>query len=373
MKIKENKRMSKRARLFIKSFSITAVCAAALVVGAVAGFNALITPPAQSEVVAATADAPRHEVDDEGFLVVDIDQNDNEEDDCPWPVYNAPYWAEDKREYFWTFLIVGLNEGTNANTVMVASYCGVTRQANLVSIPRDVPVHPTRNGRKIASSYMIGAGRGRGIDGGVAQMQSDVKTVIGFVPDYYVVIDYDTFFTIIDAVGGIYIDVPIRMRYNDPYQNLFIDLHPGLQHMDGETALLFSRFRQANRNSGYPDMPGGDLGRIQNQQAVINAVISQLLRLENLNPVRINEFVNIFNDSVHTNIPLRDMLFFATELRHINGLDALTAHTFATHSATANRISYQILTPAAVVELLNETVNPFNEDISVGDLRIVRQ
>jgi len=360
--------------IFIKSFFIGAVSAAVVVIAGLLGINALLTPPQQVGVVAA--DANRHEVDEEGFLIVNYNDNgnENEEDDCPWPVYNAPHWAADagRREYFWTFLIVGLNEGTNANTVMVASYCGITRRAELVSIPRDVPVHPTRNGRKIASSYIIGAARGGGVAGGIGRLQSDVKTVIGFVPDYYVLIDYDTFFTIIDAVGGIYIDVPIRMRYDDPCQNLYIDLHPGLQHMDGETALLFSRFRQANRGSGFPDMPGGDLGRIQNQQAVISAVISQLLRFENLNPIRINEFVGIFNDSVHTNIPLRDVPFFATELRHISGLDALTVHTFPTQAAMRNGVSYQILTPSYVVEIINATINPFNDDFTVDCLQIVR-
>jgi len=360
-------------RTFLKSFFITTFSTLAVFATVIVIFNVIVAPPEQREVISAPSDeANRHTVDDEGFLVVE-DDDYYEDDECPWPTYNAPSWAVDRREYFWTFLIVGLNEGTNANTVMVASYCSITREASLVSIPRDIPVHPTRNGRKISSSYMIGAGRGRGIEGGVAQMQRDVQSVIGFIPDYYVVIDYDTFFTIIDAVGGIYIDVPIRMRYDDPFQSLVIDIHPGLQHMDGETALLFSRFRQANRNSGYPSLPDGDLGRIRNQQAVINAVIDQLLRVENLNPVRINEFVNIFNESVHTNIPLRDMLFFANELRHIDGMDALSTYTFPTHSGTANGVSYLWLTPSSVIEILNKTVNPFEGDISVSDLRIVRQ
>jgi len=375
IKIFYNQRLTRKTRLFLKSFSITILAVSIIVIAVVVALDILIAPPNQSEVIAAPSDSPdRPVVDDDGFLIVNPNPGDeyDEYDEYPWPTYNAPSWAVDRREYFWTFLIIGLNEGINANTVMVASYCGITREANLISIPRDIPVHPTRNGRKLSSSYMIGAGGGRGIAGGVAQMQRDVQTVIGFIPDFYVVIDYDTFFTIIDAVGGIYIDVPIRMRYDDPYQNLRIDIQPGLQHMDGETALLFSRFRQANRNSGYPSLPDGDLGRIRNQQAVISAVISQLLRVENLNPVRINEFVNIFNDSVHTNISFRDMPFFANELRHINGVDALSTHTFPTHAATVNDISYLFLMPSTVVELLNRTVNPFDGVISANDLRIVR-
>ena len=361
-------------RIFIVFFSLIA----ALSIFVLVFWHFFVTPPAQPEVIAAPSDdADRHAIDEEGFLIVDPDHYGSDDYDeyyeSPLPAYNAPSWAVDRRKYFWTFLIVGLNEGTNANTVMVASYCGVEREANLISIPRDVPVSPSRNGRRISSSYIIGARNG-GVAGGVTQMQRDVQTVIGFIPDFYIVIDYDSFFTIVDAVGGIDIYVPIRMRYDDPHQNLRIDIHPGLQHMDSATALNFARFRQSNRNSRYPGLPDGDLGRIRNQQAIISAVISELLTPSGL--LRIPEFVGIFNESVHTNISFTDMLYFGNELNHIRrtdaGTDSISMYTFATRSGMANGISYQFLTPSNVVELINQTINPFDRDISAGDLRIIR-
>lgn len=364
--------MSRRTRVFYKSMAITMLSVVVLIVAGVIIWGRMSAPPDQRPVL--PGEVGGHEVDEDGFLVVNPgsdDDNDND-NESPFPIYNAPSWAEDRREYFWTFLIVGLTEGINANTIMVASYCGVTREANLVSIPRDVPVHPTRNGRKLSSSYMIGH-RGGGMAGGVAAMQRDVQTVIGFVPDFYVVIDYDTFFTIIDAVGGIYIDVPIRMFYTDQCQNLRIDFQPGLQHMNSADALRFARFRQGN--SGFPDLPGGDLGRIQSQHAVINAVIRELLRPASL--FRIPEFINIFNESVYTNIALSDMSYFAGELNHIRQTDgvtdALSTYTFATHGRMINGVSYQLLTPSNVVELVNRTINPFDQDISAADLRIIRE
>ena len=361
-------KMSQQARVFLKSFTITILSVILITIIGVVAWNRLNSPLDQLAVIPAPENS--HIVDEEGFYVPSDTQNDLDGD--TQPLFNAPSWAEDRRSHFWTFLIVGLNEGINANTVMVASYCSVTREANLVSIPRDVPVHPTRNGRKLSSSYIVGMRNGGGRAGGVAQVQRDVQTVIGFIPDFYVVIDYDAFFTIIDAVGGIEVYVPIRMFYTDPYQNLRIDLQPGLQHMDGRTALLFSRFRQGN--PGFPHLPGGDLGRIQSQQAVINAVISELL--SPLNILKIPEFISIFNESVYTNIAFTDMPFFADQLNHIRrtdaGTDALSAYTFETHSGRANGISYQFLTPANVVEVINNTINPFDKDISAADLRIIR-
>jgi len=108
---------------------------------------------------------------------------------------------------------------------------------------------------------MAGFLGGRGIAGGVAQMQREVMTIIGFIPDFYVVIDYDAFFAIIDAVGGVDIYVPFHMRYDDPLQNLNIDIQPGLQHMDSEMALEFSRFRMSNH--GFRSIT--DYQRMENQ------------------------------------------------------------------------------------------------------------
>jgi len=382
-----DQRLAGKVRTFRKSFLITFITTCVICLAGVIAWNRLTAPPLQAELIAAPPpDETRF--DEEGYYIpalahleedVEEDEPDDEDVDESQPSPNAPHWAEDRRAYFWTFLIIGLNNGTNANTIMVASYCGITREANLISIPRDIPVNATRNNRKLSASYMIGAGGGRGIAGGVYRMQNDVMTVIGFVPDFYVVLDYDAFFSIIDAVGGIEIYVPIRMRYDDPLDNLRIDIQPGLQHMDSTTALHFARFRQGN--PGFPNLPRGDIDRVANQQEVINAVIRRLLRPENLNPLRINEFVNIFNDSVYTNISFSDMVYFANELNHIRRTDtmtdALSTFTFAATPFSVwrgeTRTDYVSLTLSDVLEILNSTINPFDRDISAEDLRIIRQ
>ena len=141
--------------------------------------------------------------------------------------------------------------------------------------------------------------------------------------------------------------------------------------MDSATALDFARFRQANRNSGYPDLPDGDLGRIRNQQAVVNAVAERLLRPASL--LRVPEFIGIFNDSVHTNLSMGNLAWFATQLHGIRGTDVLSAHTLpGSHSGLSNGVWYQFLDAEAVVELVNDTINPFYEDMELRDLNIVR-
>ncbi|MCL2405424.1 MAG: LCP family protein [Defluviitaleaceae bacterium] len=353
----------------MRSLLITIIATLAIATTVVMAWNRVITPPAPQEMAHRPMPPMQRPTNPDQDTP---DYQDDEPDvEYVWPAPER-FTDDDRREYFWTFLIIGLNEGRNANTVMAASYCGITREAHIISIPRDVAISTTRRGhaQKLASSYLAGAGGGRGRAGGIAQVQMDVMNVIGFIPDYYVVIDYDTFFTIIDAVDGIYVYVPIRMRYSDPCQNLNIDIMPGLQHMDSATALEFSRFRQANRNSGYPSLPDGDIGRTRNQQAVVNAVISRLLTPASI--LRIPQFVGIFNDSVYTNLTFSEMMFFALELNHVRGADALFTDTFVPVRTSGLPYYHEFLNPESVLELINSTINPFKEDIELRDLNIFR-
>ena len=358
---------SRRARTIITSFLVTVVAVSVLALIGNQVWSRTVAPPVIVLPTGPISVPSLHGYAGEHGTPVGDNTNTHEPQEV-WPFPER--LADDRREHFYTFLIIGLNEGTNVNTAMVASYCWVTREANLISIPRDVPVHHTRNGRKLASSYIAGSGGGRGTEGGVLQVQLDVLNVIGFIPDFYVVIDYDAFFSIIDAIGGVEVYVPIRMRYQDPCQDLDIDIQPGLQLMDSATALDFVRFRQSNRNSGYPSLPDGDFGRIRNQQAVINAVIEKLMTPQSI--LRIPTFVNIFNDSVHTNLAIPDMMFFALELNNVMGTDALSTYTFTPTHTSGDPMWYEFLNPTQVLELVNRTINPFEQNIELRDINLVR-
>jgi len=360
--------MSRRMRILLKSFFITLLAISALVVAGVILWNRTVAPPEPRPLEPFRRPVETNPANNDDYI-----DNENEEEveyEYFWPAPER-FTDDDRREMFWTFLIIGLNQRMNSNIVMVASYCGITREANLLSIPRDVAVHPTRNGRQLLSSYIAGSGGGRGREGGIRQVQIDVMNVIGFIPDYYVVIDYDSFFTIIDAVGGIDVYVPIRMRYIDPYQDLDIDIQPGMQHMDSATALDFVRFRQANRNSGYPSLPDGDFGRTRNQQAVITEVVNRLLRPASI--LQIPEFVSIFNESVYTDLTFSEMMYFALELNNVMGTEALTTYTLLPARSGWPATSEEFLSPHTVLEVVNRMINPFYYDIELGDINVVTQ
>ena len=173
--------------------------------------------------------------------------------------------AEDRKEKFYTFLIVGTDMGYNTDTIMVGSYDGVSHSGHIIGIPRDSKMNVKRDVKKINAAFGAGTINGAGKEGGVKQLKREVKTIIGFEPDFHIVIDLKAFVKIIDVLGGVEVDVPINMRYDDPAQNLHIDIKKGFQRLDGKNALLFSRYR--NGNKGYVTI--SDYQRIENQHLEI--------------------------------------------------------------------------------------------------------
>jgi len=295
--------------------------------------------------------------------------NGADESDPTVSILRAPerFGNEDRKELFFTVLILGLTEGQNANTIMVASFDGVSGEANLVSIPRDSLVNTDRWLRKINGAYPFGLLEGRGVIGGVERMQREVMSVIGFVPDFYIVIDYTAFERIIDAVGGVEIEALFHMRYDDPCQNLHINIPPGVHHMDGRMALHFARYRQSNW--GYQDIT--DYQRIENQQTVVNAVLGSLFRPGNI--LRIPEFIDIFTEYVHTDLATGSLLWFAMQFQEVRGSGALATYTLPTDGTSGPPMWYEILYAPGIVELVNRTINPYRIDIELWDIDIIWQ
>ena len=149
-----------------------------------------------------------------------------------------------------------------SDTLMVLTYNPADKKASLLSLPRDTRVHIEKNDYdKINHAYAYG---------GHELTKKTVEAFLNVPVDYYVMIDVHAFEKIIDAVGGVDIDVEKRMYYEDPWDDdggLVIDLYPGKQHMDGKTAIQYVRYRDGE----------GDIGRITRQQKFIKAFMSQII------------------------------------------------------------------------------------------------
>ena len=361
----------KRNKQFLKYFSIFFVVISLVVASAAWGFMSVtdnIRPPEIPDIAVtlpeiSALDIPRR---DDTQSSADVAEDPDPEDlfEIPNP-HTLEGW--ERKPDFFTVLVIGLDGGTNANVIMVGAYDNAAQQAYIVSIPRDTRVDVQRNRRKIVSAYPVGMLNGGGHEGGINRMKQEVQTLIGFRPDFYVLVDFDAFILIVDAFGGVEIDVPFHMRYDDPFQDLHIDIQPGLQVLDGENALHFARFRRAN--PGYRGID--DYQRIENQQLVINTLLQDMLAPQAL--LQVPTLLGAYRDHVYTDLSLGEKLWFAGQLNNIRDASALATYTLPTAGTSGAPAWYEFPCEAGILELVNRTINPFTQDITADMLRIVAQ
>ncbi len=216
-----------------------------------------------------------------------------------------------------TIMIMGVDERDDdvgrSDTLMVATLDPKKDQAALMSIPRDTRVKIKGHGwDKINAAYAYGSAKG-GPEAGEKLTQRTVEDFLGVNMDHYVIINIQAFQKIIDAIGGIDIDVEKRMYYEDPWDDdggLLIDLQPGMQHMDGKTAVTYVRYRDEE----------GDIGRIKRQQKFMKACMDKVT-----SPAIIPKLPAVIKEvmsSVKTDLSFRQMLEFAGTLKESqqNGL-----------------------------------------------------
>lgn len=162
-----------------------------------------------------------------------------------------------------TLILATDKGGLRTDTMMLASVNTKSKKINILSIPRDTLVK--YNGRTVMVNSVYGRGKEGERHNAVIEV---IKDITDLPVNYYVVIKPDGFRNVIDALGGVYIDVPQDMEYHDPTpgQDLHISLKKGYQLLDGDKAEQFTRFR------GYPT---ADLGRIEAQQMFMRALFNQ--------------------------------------------------------------------------------------------------
>ena len=180
--------------------------------------------------------------------------------------------GERKSQDYYTVLILGRDTGGggNTDTMLLASYDVTNQKATVMSIPRDTMVNVSWDIKRINSVYNYYGGGDRGIQ----YLYKEIAQLVGFEPDYQVVVEWDAVGQIVDAMGGVWFDVPRNMNYDDPYQDLHIHQEKGYRLLTGDDAMQVLRYRHDNdMRYGYPD---GDLGRIKTQQAFLTAMVDQL-------------------------------------------------------------------------------------------------
>lgn len=265
-----------------------------------------------------------------------------------------------RKENCYTFLIAASDQSSgNADTIMILTFDIIQSTVGIVSIPRDTLINPDdgySSYPKINSTYL------RGVD----NLSEAVSDLLGIPIDYYVTIDINGFAELIDSIGGIDFNIPVHMSYDDPKQNLHIHFEPGLTHLNGMETIKVCRLRDNNDGTlAYPDY---DIGRTRTQQQIIITVAKKVLS----NPQKINEYVEIFEKYVETNLSLGNVLWLTEPFLSLNIEENVKSATLpgdGTISYRNARYCYELF-PEEALSIVNDLINPFTKPLMLNDMNI---
>lgn len=272
-----------------------------------------------------------------------------------------------------TLVLVACTDEGEGRTdgIMLVDYNSINNQISVVSIPRDTKVNiPSDMWEIMTENYpeiknddpsfkKINAIPNYGKDRGIEFLQTYLEDLLDVKIDYYVHFNFEGFRYIIDSIGGIDFDVPQRMYYSDPTQDLYINLKPGMQHLDGEKAEHLLRFRS------YPQ---GDLKRVEVQQAFLNEFFKKIVSVDTIisNP---ETYFNTLTQYIDTNFTISDGLKYVGEIKELDVNNTQT-YTLPCTPETISGISFVIVDENELKEFAYEvfkkpTVKP--EDIVYED------
>ena len=283
--------------------------------------------------------------------------------------------GERKSPDFYTVLILGLDTGGggHTDTMLLASYDVTNQKATVMSIPRDTMVNVPWDVKKINSVYLHYGGGDRGIQ----HLYKEVSQLVGFEPDYQVVVEWEAVGKLVDAIGGVDFDNPYPMDYHDPYQDLVIEQAPGLRHLTGDDAMQVIRWRKNDKDSPYGYHTGiGDDGRIKLQQDFLKAVIKQMLTIKNV--ANINKIAKVFDECVETDLAFQEIFWFAQKailgglkVEDVEFLSMPFRYANAWSPTVGNMQAYVVPNAGQLLDIVNNKLSPYVEVFKRSDLDIM--
>jgi LCP family protein required for cell wall assembly len=208
------------------------------------------------------------------------------------------------------FLLLGLDKPTRgglqrSDSITIVTVDTVNKTAGMLTIPRDLMVNipgqakPTQD--RINTAHVWGD-LYKYPGGGPALAKRTIYENFGIPIDYYVSVDFDGLMKIVDAVGGV--DINVEKAVNDKAANFYMPT--GMQHMDGETALWYARSR----------MGDSDFWRARRQQQVLMALREKALRLDILS--KLPALLPAMWGTIRTDLSPADVLALAPIAKEID-------------------------------------------------------
>jgi len=233
---------------------------------------------------------------------------------------DLPQWDGASRINIVFFGLRGDDEdgcATCTDTIMIMTMDPVTKTAGMLSIPRDMWVNIPGSGYgRINTAWAIGE-NAKLPGGGPSLAMQTVSQFIGIPIHYYVQVDFGTFVSFINLIGGIDVYVGERMVLDPEGEGSdhFV-LKPGdYRHLTGKRALAYARCRHESQGCS-----GGDFGRAKRQQQVILAIRDKVLHPETFTTLisQAPQLYAEFSSGIHTNMSLEDAIQLAVLAQNIH-------------------------------------------------------
>ena len=285
-------------------------------------------------------DTDKPVVTPDGTASTDVDRTDTDEPDAP---------GRTRREYCYNILVSGLDDDNGgSDTNILVRFDVPNKRIDLVSLPRDTLLHNEYRNNKLNFAYA---------KGGTELLMEQIENLLGIPVDFYVTVNLKGFIALVDQIDGVDFDIPINMDYDDPYQDLHIHFTKGPRHLNGQEAMEVVRFRHNNDGTGYGTE---DIGRMQTQQAFLKTVASKALTLSN-----IDSLIQVFFQYVDTDLTIGNLAWLADKVLSM-GTENISFSTLPNewHSP------YIYLDQEATLDLVNQYLNPYEEDRLPEDLNI---
>lgn len=229
-------------------------------------------------------------------------------------------------------LILGVDQGLegrhdkgNSDTIILATANPAKNKATMTSIPRDTLANILGDPGDKYNMFRVNSAYGVG--GSAASMRT-VSALVGVPINYYVEVNMKALKSLVNAVGGVDVNVPFSFSYD------WCDFHKGKQHLNGRHAVAYVRMRH--------DDPRGDYGRQMRQRQVITAVVHKAISLDSIANYR--KLVKIFSKYVRTNLTFNDMLALALTYRGCS--QNISSGYIQGHDAWINGSSIQVASTA---------------------------
>jgi LCP family protein required for cell wall assembly len=200
--------------------------------------------------------------------------------------------------------------GLNTDVMMVAVLNPNTESATVVSIPRDSKIdvdgYKARKANEFyAAFYNTAKKEGMETAEAQANAKQHVRTVLGQLFDievkYTAVINFQGFADVVDALGGVEVNVDMRMKYKDSQDGTDIDLQEGVQVLDGDKALDFVRYRKSNDGTNM----SSDFDRNKRQSEVIGALVDKMKSLSGA--AKLGSVIEAVGNNVKMDMPSKEI------------------------------------------------------------------